>query len=598
MDLLDAKITIPLKQFRVCRKRSSTAQQRQKAQVSSIRELMKGTRMPVFQVYLGSRILFAKRQLWIGFDNNCHQELWYCALRTIIAQTTGHKRILRMATTKQSTKLNISRPSELDLLASALPTMIDNEIYESTSINDTYSVVIIQTEKSKELGLIGRYLLRVTPVAFALLNPICHSTVHLWPLRFVRKFGVHMKRLYLITGSGCEGGKGLFIFLVQEATSLQNRLLLLTRHIESSVILSRDSQHMPVLPTSPTAEVREFNDTLQSTGYWFQPDSFVKAPLASPLSVGHQEACNIEQTSLGSRSIQKRLVTPKGTPPVSVTAYDFGHPSSYSTDVSRELRLINSKCYSEGYSQTSADSNNTSCHEEFMMPECSDHIIDTGTQVEQFRKPVEINTVDYTEKESQSQPVYANAEELTKCIQNGDSEPSTDCLSCERRLSSEESFTTKNSSPDPNSGDGSTRKVSRPWMFAQMFEPIEESEEHVSRSNSDSTVKARDDIHPLVTSSTPGDEDILEDDDLFNEDSQNTDTNEKDDDESSILMHANSKSKCRRPVARSATWDGWMNDKSKKQIDNKQITKDVKVQTETDDDSIDSGSDIIIRTAL
>ncbi|KAF8561618.1 Docking protein 3 [Paragonimus westermani] len=407
-----------------------------------------------------------------------------------------------------------------------------------------------------------------------------------------------MKRLYLITGSGCEGGKGLFIFLVHEATSLHNRLLLLTRHIESSAVLSRGSQHIPVLPTSPTADVREFNDTLQSTGYWIQPDSFVRAPLASPLSVAQQEACNMEQTSLGARSIQKRMPTPKGTPPVSVTAYDFGHPTSYSTDVSREMRLINNKCCSEGYSQTSADSNNTSCHEDFTMPEGSDLIFVNGAQVEQVGKPVEVNTVDYNVEENQSQPVYANAEELTKCIQNGDPEPSTDCLSSERRLSSEDSLVTRNSSPDPGCEDGSLRKFSRPWMFAHMFEPIEESEEHVSRSNSDSTVKARDDSHPLVTSSTPGDEDVLEDDDLFNEDNHNAYSNEENGNESAILKHADSISKCRRPVARSATWDGWMNGRSKKQVDSRQITKDVTVQTETDDDSIDSGSDTIIRTVL
>lgn len=52
---------------------------------------------------------------------------------------------------------------------------------------DTFSVYIIHTEKSKDLGLSGRYLLRIKENAFELLDPDTYSIVKVWPVKYARK---------------------------------------------------------------------------------------------------------------------------------------------------------------------------------------------------------------------------------------------------------------------------------------------------------------------------------------------------------------------------------------------------------------------------
>ncbi|VDP79407.1 unnamed protein product [Echinostoma caproni] len=137
LDMPESKITMPLRHFRVCRKRGAYSLDRATPSVAALSSTVRPTTEtvcnPTYQIHLSSRILFAKRHLWIGFNNVHDLDTWYPVIRGLVTKrfklpNAVDPRDLSPA----GSGLASSHTSELDLLALALPSMHENDIYEST----------------------------------------------------------------------------------------------------------------------------------------------------------------------------------------------------------------------------------------------------------------------------------------------------------------------------------------------------------------------------------------------------------------------------------------------------------------------------------
>ncbi|GAA56618.1 docking protein 3, partial [Clonorchis sinensis] len=582
LDIPDTKLTVPLKQFRVCHKKVfPEGGDASKNPAGKQLRCAKLIQTPLFQIHLSSRVLFAKKHMWIGFTNRCEQELWYTTLHTLITRRTQHMQCLKSSESGSSLRWDISQPSELDFLASALPCMLDNEIYESTSVIDTYEVSVIQTEKARELGISGRYLLKITPMAFELLDPLYHATIQVWPLRYVRKFGVHMKRLYLICGSGCHQGKGLFIFLVQDATVIQNRLLLLAHQPLSSSVLSRRLTHSHITTTPLLPHEVTISEATKSEGYWFEAESPISQTLRTPMSPSSLNPLVAEQGPNSSRSAHGYALSSPRQTQSSVT-FENGLNYSNQTRASCERKQPSGKWFTDGCSQTPADSNsvdeetpgeeNEELKRERQTPNPSSRSFLTHghAQVHEF-------------KHFGNQPVYANTENFPSPVPLNNTVSRSEQMNEGRREDKVEDHRPQIK----------VNSVKRSWRPIYLFEPIDEKEERVSRSESESTIKAHEDDHPVVTSSTPGEE-ILEEE-LFGSESGLSEGNEKRGKREKSVPREN---RTRRAITRSATWDGWLFGRPLDLQASEHKVADATVQTEDEDDSLHSGSDIVIRTAF
>ncbi|TGZ67767.1 hypothetical protein CRM22_004617 [Opisthorchis felineus] len=583
LDIPDTKLTVLLKQFRVCHKKVLPEDgDKSKNLAGKQLRCAKLIQTPLFQIHLSSSVLFAKKHMWIGFTNRCEQELWYTTLHTLITRRTQHMQCLKSSESGSSLRWDISQPSDLDLLASALPCMLDNEIYESTSAIDTYEVSVIQTEKARELGIAGRYLLKITPVAFELLDPLYHATIQVWPLRYVRKFGVHMKRLYLICGSGCHQGRGLFIFLVQDATVIQSRLLLLAQQPLSSSVLSRRITHSHITTTPLLPHEVTVSEATKSEGYWFEAESPISQALRTPMSPSNLDPLFAEQGPNSSRSAHGySLSSPRQTQ--SSVTFEKGLNYSNQTRASCERKQASGKWFADGCSQTSADSN--SVNEEIPLGEENEEL----TRERQTLNPISRSFLTHGHVQEQelkhfgNHPVYANTGNFPSIV------PLDNTVSRAEQMN-EDRWEEKAEDHPPRS---KVNSVKRSWRPIYLFEPIDEKEERVSRSESGSTIKAHEDDHPVVTSSTPGDE-ILEEE-LFGSECGRSKENEKHGKREKSVPREN---RARRVITRSATWDGWIFGKPLDLQASEHQVLDATVQTEDEEDSMHNGSDIVIRTTF
>ncbi|TNN17403.1 Docking protein [Schistosoma japonicum] len=673
LDLPDTKIIIPLNLFKVCRKHvisghTSLSDECGHTVQQNSSNIVKNS-VPCNQIHLSSRFFFGKKQLWLGFTSLFDQDIWYSALKTLVTKHRVKKNTLNGPDTVRASTLSLSQTSELDLLASALPNILDNEIYESTSAPDTFSVYIIHTEKSKDLGLSGRYLLRLRENAFELLDPDTYLIVKLWPIKFVRKFGVYTKRFYLITGSGCEDGRGLFIFLVDNADKFQSRLFRQMKQLTIQSQLSRrvtDSTKW-IVEQEIKKESGEFhlNETNQC---WFASEPRKKKNILTSLNSIDQLLTTKPRASSVNEFLLQKIesndfhqkqgssnVLPKE---ISVSlAYDSDAKSSSSSWIFPDENFIvtSGKFLVERSCQTAFDANtlehsrhssninsppltlvkqrvqdknmihdNYGSQETFISETFCDHD-ENNVCLEKGEEEEEDNL------SSTSQPVYANAEQISKTMlstklsanhthnqklmenpnNSGDETTVTSCLTDMNTPAT----TTTDASLASMSSTTSTLlhkpintvcSYSKNWKLGHLIEPIIEREEQnshnssISMGNEECTTAYNEDCDGLVTSSTPdNDIDIKDLNSAFRNKSQvgeleNINNNNKLDEEDGQLVkeykNVLEDVKFYRLVSRSATWDGWM----KLRTSTKQETTLQKVIVQADSNiDIDNTSDTI-----
>ncbi|CAH8628484.1 unnamed protein product [Dicrocoelium dendriticum] len=394
-----------------------------------------------------------------------------------------------------------------------------------------------------------------------------------------------MKRLYLIIGSGCECGQGLLIFLVDDAFNIHNKLILLTRHETCSSQLSRRVIQTEPLPTCSLQEESMFVNTFKSSSYWFPQDSVYPFRLTSPLSIDKAVMVMEAERPVDAKSSTQDLPETEEVREVGTQV----EPSNDSLEKAGETYCENS-CDSELESifETVTASAVVQCGESMLS-----RSIYNSTAAEQ-------DTVSEVDRSS-GQPLYANTEQLANAAF---------CSSDPSETATQRNGRTKNrnvvSGPKKAlehqlqiSCSEDDRKEMEMWRTRYPFEPIEETEELLSKSDSTSTLKENEDTTHLVTSSTPGDEATLEDE-LFHFKGPSIETDVQPDCKKDNLNVLNVRAKSRRPrsfLSRSATWDGWMLEEAAAKMLCKR-KQDVAVQTDSDDETAGNGSDIVIRTVL
>uniref|UniRef100_A0A3Q0KHV0 IRS-type PTB domain-containing protein n=1 Tax=Schistosoma mansoni TaxID=6183 RepID=A0A3Q0KHV0_SCHMA len=570
LDLPDTKIIIPLNSFKVCRKHivsghtsisNENSHPNQKHTSSTVKNAI-----PCNQIHLSSRFLFGKKQLWLGFTSLFDQDIWYSSLKTLVTKHRNKKNTLNGPDLLRASALSLSQTSELDLLASALPNILDNEMYESTSAQDTFSVYIIHTEKSKDLGLSGRYLLRIKENAFELLDPDTYSMVKVWPIKYARKFGVYSKRFYLITGSGCEDGRGLFIFLIDNADKFQSRLFRQMKQLTIQSQLSRrvtDSSKW-IIEQEIKKESNEFH--LNETNHcWFSSEPRKKKNILTSLnsidpllktkprsnSVNEFLLQNIESHNFHQRQNSSNML-PKE---ISVSlAYDSDAKSSSSSWIFPEENFIitSGKCFAERSCQTAFEVNTSE-----QLKHSSNANSPRVTVVRQQMREKNMIHNNYSSQETfisetlcerddniclvkeeegdnlseAPQPVYANAEQITNTMfntkhltnhnqksltNNGNNEDETTVTSCSMNVNSlmsaisdTSALSTSSSSTLINKPVNNSCSYTKNWNFGYLIEPIMEKEEQnshnssISVGNEECNTAYKEECDGLVTSSTP-----------------------------------------------------------------------------------------------
>ncbi|CAH8497219.1 unnamed protein product [Schistosoma turkestanicum] len=677
LDLPDTKIIIPLNSFRVCRKHilSGHTSQSHENSYPSQKHSSNNVKsaIPCNQIHLSSRFIFGKKQLWLGFTSLFDQDIWYSALKTLITKHRIKKNSLNTPDILRASSLSLSQTSELDLLASALPNILDNEIYESTSTQDTFSVYVIHTEKSKDLGLSGRYLLRIKENAFELLDPDTHSIVKVWPIKFARKFGVYTKRFYLITGSGCEDGRGLFIFLIENADKFQSRLF---RQIKQLTIQSQLSRRVTdsskwIIEQEIKKQSNEFylNET---NNCWFSSEPRKKKNILTSLNsidpllttkprsssvneflLQKTESNNFRQKQNSSNMLPKEIS-------VSL-AYDSDAKSSSSSWIfpDENYKIISGRCFTERSCQTVSEANLPE-HLKHSSNKNSPHII-VARQKMQEKNTIhnsygsqetfisdtlcehEDNNVCIDKQEEEednisetSQPVYANAEQITNTMlntkfltKNGFNKDETDVTSCSLNvkssattLSDASTLSTSSSSLLVNKPVNTSCSYTKNWKLGYLIEPIIEKEEQnshnssISIGNEECNTAYKEECDGLVTSSTPdNDIDIKEMSNTCYSKSPNDESGNTDDENESVgektqltkeFQNILEDVKFYRLVSRSATWDGWMKLKSttKQETTSQKVTLKTNTNTEIDsNDQNDSpelkdNSHVVVMTAF
>ncbi|CAH8537877.1 unnamed protein product [Schistosoma bovis] len=656
LDLPDTKIIIPLNSFKVCRKHivsghasisNENGHPNQKHSLNTVKNAI-----PCNQIHLSSRFLFGKKQLWLGFTSLFDQDIWYSSLKTLVTKHRNKKNTLNGPDLLRASALSLSQTSELDLLASALPNILDNEIYESASVQDTFSVYIIHTEKSKDLGLSGRYLLRIKENAFELLDPDTYSIVKVWPVKYARKFGVYTKRFYLITGSGCEDGRGLFIFLIEHADKFQSRLFRQMKQLTMQSQLSRrvtDSSKW-IIDQEIKKESSEFH--LDETNHcWFSSEPRKKKNILTSLnsidplsktkprsnSVNEFLLQNIESNNLHQRQNSSNML-PKE---ISVSlAYDSDAKSSSSSWIFPEENFIitSGKCFAERSCQTIFEVNTaeqlkhssnvnsprvnvvkqqiqekTMIHNDYSSQET--FISETLCEREDDNVFLEKEEEEDNLSEA-SQPVYANAEQITNTMFNtkysnnhnqklltnsGSNEDETTVTSCSMNVNSPvsaisdtPSLLTSSSSTLINKPVNTSCSYTKNWKLGYLIEPIMEREEQnshnssISVGNEECNTAYKEECDGLVTSSTPdNDIDIKKISNTCLSKSPADELENTDDENDSVCENVQLTKefqniledvKFYRLVSRSATWDGWM----KLKTNTKQEVTSQKVIVQTD----------------
>ncbi|CAH8536273.1 unnamed protein product [Heterobilharzia americana] len=422
LDLPDTKIVIQLSLFKICRKHAitihtSTSEDCSHSNLKHSPNSFK-TSTPCYQIHLSSRFLFGKKQLWLGFITPFDQDIWYSALKTLLSKHGGKKNILSGPDAIQASALSLSQTSELDLLASALPNILDNEIYESTSTPDTFSVCIIHTEKSKDLGLSGRYLLRLKESAFELLDPDTYSIVRVWPIKYVRKFGTcyrlkkwiieqvlkkESEEFHLTESNNCwfssEPRKKRNI--ITSPDLLNSRLI--TKPRASSVnefILQNKESLYPnshqyssnMLPKEISVSLAYDSDVKSSSSSWLFPDDNFLSPNGKCFT---ERSC---QTLFGNDTSEhsKHLINNNNSPCISPIRQQIQEQNTIDNNFgSQETFISETLCDQENNHNNNDNHNNLNLEEDD-----DDDDDDTG---------------DFS---GTSQPVYANAEQITNTIFN------------------------------------------------------------------------------------------------------------------------------------------------------------------------------------
>ncbi|TPP60476.1 hypothetical protein FGIG_06477, partial [Fasciola gigantica] len=628
LDAPESKISMPLKQFRICRKRGSYSLDRTTSSVvetsAPLRSISDSTCSPTYQIHLSSRILFAKRHLWIGFNNVHDLDTWYPIVRGLVTKRvklSSSNEIHEIGSI--GSRLGSSHTSELDLLALALPSMHENDIYESTVQQENFSVLIVQTEKSREIGLNGRYTLRLTPTSFQLLDPISHAVRQIWPIRYVRKFGVHMKRFYLITGSGCDSGRGLFILYVPEANSLQHKLLNLTRQLSAqSTVTRRVTQ--PQIPTKYSSpQVNSLSEMIPTTDYWYQSEPIRKPTLFSPSTT--VKAGSVTGTRMGSSSTLHVPASPNREQSVPLV-YESDRLSQSSSRLSFEERVVEGRRYTNRSCQTLCTDERPVISPQPSTAKTS-HSSGSNSPVYAAQKVVADTRVNVSEVENEAdhgeanrQPVYANVEQLNEVSTRDDNKSGISPKS--GRKPWEKGFTALHSAHllEDQDSDSSEELEHRRWRITSVFEPIDEKDEHLLASSSGSFIGS--DI-PVPSSASAGNarkpetESILKEENNHQVSSSTPGDVPFDEAEFDSLeaapkpalpvrnlgpryFHQPVVTNFRKCVTRSATWDGWMVETEKRlAASSNHAATDASIQTDEGDDSPESGSDVVIvRTAL
>ncbi|CAL8098458.1 unnamed protein product [Calicophoron daubneyi] len=614
LDLADTKITIPLRQFRVCKKKTNTESRENRDTDSTMREFMKIVRIPSYQIYLSSRIIFAKKQLWLGFYSPEDHELWYPKVKAIVRRQIPKGLGTSKDFSVDGSQLSLSQTSELDLLAAALPSIMDNEIYESTLTQDDFKVTVIQTEKARELDLQGEYTLRLNSIGFELRDPTTLSRVQIWPLVYVRKFGVHRKRFYLISGSRCTGGHGLFIFFVREAEKLQDKLLSLMRQASFASPVIRHPLDSHFSPKSTLHDENNFMESAGSPGLWLKRETTRKTRLPSPPgSELQQKTPQLAKKHHGNRS--PRLASP--VTPLHVTRLLHTPEMPESPEFQQDEKIINGRRYTEHCCQTIEDEDIEGWHR------LEGFSLDPATQSipQRSSKRRSVSSGD------PNSPLVSEAEETHALYANADQFGGTICQEyrkeneqTEQPLESQEQCQDEHS--EANAGDSyplsntfmsegqqSSKEEWRRWRIGCVFEPIDEQEERSSASSLNSSVNHQttnlkasiSEDNQVVSSSTPGD-DVHHTDDGRSQNKDEVCKNILENvppEEAKHIKRVMKDPKLRRLVARSATWDGWM-DLRKKMLKSTAVgEQDVSVQTEQGSETSEtSGSDIIAQTVF
>nr|CAH8849240.1 unnamed protein product [Trichobilharzia regenti] len=477
------------------------------------------------------------------------------------------------------------------------------------------------------------------------------------------RFGVYTKRFYLITGSGCEGGRGLFIFLIENADKFQTRLF---RQMKQLTLQSQHSRRATdskqwIIEQALQKECEEFH-IAETHNCWFSSEprkkknliassDFIDSALATkPRANSVNEFILQKNESNHPQPYQQRQhqyssnILPKE---ISVSlAYDSDTKSSSSSWIFPDNDNVikpNGKCMIERACQTLFDCNDTtsehskhsnnhpspcntlirpriqeqnSIHNNYGSQEtfisetlCDQENANNGNFQgrEQEVHIADENDDDASDSSEISQPLYANAEQITNTKLNAKfsnnqmhneklsaynitNEDETVVTSCSMNAfspittmqdSSSLSLSTLSSSTSSSPSFFSNKPINtfcsymKNWRLGRSIEPIAEKEEQASRTSSISlgneelNIINKEECDGLVSSSTPDNDVNLKE--INNEDNSNLKQLQSNKDTISYKkssqdnVHSTGEVgnsledvKFYRLVSRSATWDGWM----------------------------------------
>lgn len=158
-----------------------------------------------------------------------------------------------------------------------------------------------------------------------------------------------MKRFYLITGSGCDSGRGLFILYVPEANSLQHKLLNLTQQLSAQSTRTRRVTQPQISGKCSSPQANSLSEMIPNTDYWFQSEPVRKSNLFSPsITV---KTSSTAGGRIGSSPTLHTLACPgRGTSVPLI--YESDRLSQSSSRLSFEERMVEGRRYTNRSCQT------------------------------------------------------------------------------------------------------------------------------------------------------------------------------------------------------------------------------------------------------
>ncbi|XP_071947739.1 uncharacterized protein [Antedon mediterranea] len=194
-------------------------------------------------------LVFDEKIHLLAVDTQVDLELWIGDLRRIAFNEVGES----FGCTKQQQSPQTSHkksPSSSISRNSADAGMLDNSLYSSYGVDEVFHVTIRPDEFSERLKLKGDYNLVLGIQRLAIHDKLTNAPLHVWPYKFLRRYGRDRGSFSMEGGRRCEPGPGKIIFDTLQGNEIFQKVQYYVKDMSTSTLNRGSMGNIPGLEES------------------------------------------------------------------------------------------------------------------------------------------------------------------------------------------------------------------------------------------------------------------------------------------------------------------------------------------------------------